>query len=377
MKRGPQEHDTKLVRTGYDRAADSYAAGRDKFKNQKYLHRFTQLLQPPARVLDIGCGSGKPIDSFLSAHGYDVIGIDISPKQIELAKRLVPKARFEVRDMLEIKPSDFSVDGIVSFYAIFHTPRDRHADLLKTLASLLRPGGTMLVTMGADEYEGRDQDFHGVEMYWSHFGAAKNRELVEAAGSKINRAEIDSSAGEHHQVILATRNATSSDDVLAFVNLCEKLGIDVWIDGGWAVDALLGEQTRPHGDLDVVIQHKDVAVLRDALGARGYRDRPRDDTSPWNFVLSDKEGREIDVHAITFDDYGNGLYGPAAKGESYPAASLTGRGEVRGRAVKCISPEWLVKFHAGYELDENDYHDVVALSDRFGIELPKEYRNQA
>jgi lincosamide nucleotidyltransferase A/C/D/E len=94
-------------------------------------------------------------------------------------------------------------------------------------------------------------------------------------------------------------------------------------------------------------------------------------------VLSDKEGREIDVHAITFDDYGNGLYGPAAKGESYPAASLTGRGEVRGRAVKCISPEWLVKFHAGYELDENDYHDVVALSDRFGIELPKEYRNQA
>jgi lincosamide nucleotidyltransferase A/C/D/E len=51
--------------------------------------------------------------------------------------------------------------------------------------------------------------------------------------------------------------------------------------------------------------------------------------------------------------------------------------QIRGRAVKCISPEWLVKFHAGYELDENDYHDVVALSDRFGIELPKEYRNHA
>jgi lincosamide nucleotidyltransferase A/C/D/E len=94
------------------------------------------------------------------------------------------------------------------------------------------------------------------------------------------------------------------------------------------------------------------------LGARGYKDGPRGDTSPWNFVLSDKEGREIDVHAITFDDHGNGLYGPAAKGESYPAASLTGRGQIRGRAVKCISPEWLVKFHAGYELDENDYHTL-------------------
>lgn len=145
----------------------------------------------------------------------------------------------------------------------------------------------MLITMGADEYEGKEQDFHGVEMYWSHFGPAQNRGLVEAAGFTIRRDEIDSSVGEHHQVVLTTRNAMPADDGLTFVNLCEKLGIDVWIDGGWAVDALLGEQTRPHGDLDVVIQHTDVALLRDALGARGYKDSPRDDTSPWNFVLSD------------------------------------------------------------------------------------------
>jgi lincosamide nucleotidyltransferase A/C/D/E len=41
--------------------------------------------------------------------------------------------------------------------------------------------------------------------------------------------------------------------------------------------------------------------------------------------------------------------------------------------VKCISPEWMVKFHAGYELDGNDYRDVSALCERFGIALPAEY----
>ena len=44
-------------------------------------------------------------------------------------------------------------------------------------------------------------------------------------------------------------------------NLCEelkRLRVEVWIDGGWAVDALLEEQTRPHGDLDIVVQEKDV-----------------------------------------------------------------------------------------------------------------------
>jgi len=38
--------------------------------------------------------------------------------------------------------------------------------------------------------------------------------------------------------------------------------------------------------------------------------------------------------------------------------------------VKCISPEWMVKFHSGYELDGNDYRDVSALCERFGIALP-------
>src|SRR5207237_7001400 len=35
-------------------------------------------------------------------------------------------------------------------------------------------------------------------------------------------------------------------------------GIDVWVEGGWGVDALLGEQTRPHDDLDLGVRMEDV-----------------------------------------------------------------------------------------------------------------------
>jgi lincosamide nucleotidyltransferase A/C/D/E len=41
--------------------------------------------------------------------------------------------------------------------------------------------------------------------------------------------------------------------------------------------------------------------------------------------------------------------------------------------VKCITPEWLVRFHTGYELDETDWSDVSALCERFGIPIPDEY----
>jgi hypothetical protein len=57
----------------------------------------------------------------------------------------------------------------------------------------------------------------------------------------------------------------------------------------------------------------------------------------------------------------------------YPYDSLNGMGTVNGYPVKCISPGWLVKFHTGYRLDENDYHDVKALCQRFGITMPSEY----
>jgi len=79
------------------------------------------------------------------------------------------------------------------------------------------------------------------------------------------------------------------------------------------VDALLGEQTRAHGDLDIAIEQKDVAVLRRFLEERGYREIKLEIARPWNFVLGDASGREIDVHVIVVDEKGDGLYGPAER----------------------------------------------------------------
>jgi trans-aconitate methyltransferase len=129
----------------------------------------------------------------------------VSPRQIEIARARVPEARFEIADILDLEPGEHCVDGVVSFYAIFHVPRDGHAELLQTLASYLNPGGAMLLTMGASEHEGWESDFHGVEMYWSHFGPTENRRLVEATGMTVLDDHVDTANKERHQVILATR----------------------------------------------------------------------------------------------------------------------------------------------------------------------------
>jgi lincosamide nucleotidyltransferase A/C/D/E len=166
---------------------------------------------------------------------------------------------------------------------------------------------------------------------------------------------------------------TTAEAVGEFLDLMNSLGIQVWLDGGWAVDACLGVQTRRHDDLDIVIQERDTPRAVEALRVRGYQPVPRDDTSTWNFVLGHENGRQVDFHVIVFDEDGNGVYGPVENGLLYPAEALSGTGEINGRAVACITPRWLVAFHTGYAVDATDWADVSALCDRFGIPIPEDY----
>ncbi|MDQ3099734.1 MAG: aminoglycoside nucleotidyltransferase [bacterium] len=150
-------------------------------------------------------------------------------------------------------------------------------------------------------------------------------------------------------------------------------GIEIWLDGGWGVDALLGKQTRLHGDVDIVIQEIDIQKLQLLLSDQGYAEMIRDDSSTWNFVMGDLEGNLIDVHVINFDAEGNGDYGPIEKGVEYPAYAFKGTGFIEDYPVKCLSAEYQVESHTGYQIDENDIKDVTALCEKFGIKYPREY----
>lgn len=132
----------------------------------------------------------------------------------------------------------------------------------------------------------------------------------------------------------------TSRDVVEILGMVERKGIRIWIDGGWAVDALLGRQTRHHADLDIVIEQKNLDAVVEMLRTRGYAPAHRNDTRPWNFALGDGVRHEVDFHVIVLDEDGNGIYGPPAGGRLYPAGALRGIGAIRGRTVDCVLPEW-------------------------------------
>ena len=194
-----------IVKRGYESCAQGYSATRDQFRNERFLNDLANRLPASAHVLDLGCGSGKPVDAFLLDKGFAVTGIDISEEQIRRAKEALPRGIFVQGDMSEAEFPNESFDAVISFYAIFHIPREEHAALLKNAWNVLRPGGYILVTMGAGEWEGTEEDFHGTEMFWSHYGREKNLELIREAGFAVLSEEIDSSGDERHLVVLAQK----------------------------------------------------------------------------------------------------------------------------------------------------------------------------
>jgi lincosamide nucleotidyltransferase A/C/D/E len=161
------------------------------------------------------------------------------------------------------------------------------------------------------------------------------------------------------------RRPMSAGDVVELLDDFGAAGVEVWLDGGWGVDALLAEQTREHDDLDLVVALADVRALVSALERRGYQVAKGE--PPLSVVLLDPEGRQVDVHPVRFTTTGDGLYRMEdGRDWPYPAAGFAGRGEVLGRAVRCLTPEVQVLCHAGYELDKTDHHDLALLRDRFG-----------
>ncbi len=193
-----------LIRDGYDKIARTYLDNRERLRSGKYVQDFLKLLPKNSTVLDLGCGAGVPVDDVIIKAGHQVVGIDISKSQIELARKKCPKGQYIIQDISKLTMNEYEVAGIVSFYTIFHLPRVSHQDLFIKLASYLSKGGILLVTMGDREFEGEHM-LHGGKMWSSQYGTKVNRGLIEKAGFKIILDELDNSGGERHQVILGEK----------------------------------------------------------------------------------------------------------------------------------------------------------------------------
>jgi lincosamide nucleotidyltransferase A/C/D/E len=151
----------------------------------------------------------------------------------------------------------------------------------------------------------------------------------------------------------------------------EDAGLNAWVDGGWGVDALLGEQTRQHSDLDLVVDRRHLADVTSILGAQGFL--VIRDWLPNAIAFRDSAGAEVDLHPVDITEDGGGdqiqLDGKTRWHYSRPV-----QGAIGGIRVLCCSAEDQMLCHQGYEPRDHDRADVALLAARFGVTVPEPYR---
>jgi 2-polyprenyl-3-methyl-5-hydroxy-6-metoxy-1,4-benzoquinol methylase len=125
----------RLVESGYDRVAEQYLATKDEQDPLvvSALEDVVRDLPPGAPVLDLGCGAGVPATLWLSERGFDVTGVDLSQRQLDLARELVPGVTFLKWDMTRLDLAPESFDAVVALHSIIHVPRAEHLALLEKI----------------------------------------------------------------------------------------------------------------------------------------------------------------------------------------------------------------------------------------------------
>jgi SAM-dependent methyltransferase len=192
------------VAEGYDAIAERYFDWSDASPSPtrlRWLERALTRIPQGSEVLDLGCGAGVPMTRALAA-GRRVIGVDISSRQIELARRNVPAATFIEADMTTLQLPSNSLDAVVAFYSLTHLPQAEVPVLLASIHGWLRPGGVFLGSMGAYEApDGIEADWLGVPMFFGHAGAKRNRALVRRAGFVLETAVVEAEPADRHDAL--------------------------------------------------------------------------------------------------------------------------------------------------------------------------------
>jgi SAM-dependent methyltransferase len=194
-----EEGHRRTVERGYDRVAEQYLATKDPEDplTLAALEELDRNLSPGAAVLDLGCGAGVPVTRWLVDKGFAVTGVDLSERQLELARRLVPGATFVRADMSELGFEPQAFGAVVAFHSIIHVPRAEHPSLLAAIHRWLEPGGSFLATLTVTDFEGEEDDWEGwgAAMRWSHYGERANVEMLRQSGFEIVYAETRTGKG--------------------------------------------------------------------------------------------------------------------------------------------------------------------------------------
>ena len=187
----------------YERHAAAWERSRnsDRFIETEWMNRFLALLPPRSVILDIGCGSGRPLAEFFIENGFRVVGVDSSRTLISNCRARFPTQRWIVADMRTLSLNR-KFQGIIAWDSFFHLSHEHQRAMFAIFSEHAAPGAALIFTTGTEHSEAIGS-FHGERLYHASLSSDEYRELLGSHGFRVVCHQIDDPDCGGHTVWLA------------------------------------------------------------------------------------------------------------------------------------------------------------------------------
>ena len=145
-----------------------------------WLNYFLSLIPEHAQILDLGCGSGKPIAAYLIEQGHSVVGVDSSDVMIEMAKQNFPEQHWIQADMRQIELEQ-KFQGILAWDSFFHLTQDDQRKMFAQFSRFAEQGTVLMFTSGPSHGEALG-DLFGDVLYHASLSQQEYRQLLKDHG---------------------------------------------------------------------------------------------------------------------------------------------------------------------------------------------------
>lgn len=195
----------------YQRHAATYDGLRStELVEGPWLARFQGLLASGATILDIGCGTGRPIASHFLAQGHAVTGADSAPAMIALCRARFPKGDWQVADMRRLALGR-RFDGLIAWDSFFHlTPEDQRT-MFPIFAAHAAPGAALMFTSGPSHGEAIGS-FEGEPLYHGSLAPEEYRVLLAEHGFDVVAHVVEDARCGGHTIWIARSRSSLHDE---------------------------------------------------------------------------------------------------------------------------------------------------------------------
>lgn len=179
-----------MNRNSYNNIAHAWSTARTTFfgREREYVDGVLSAAPVGSVILDMGCGTGRPMAEYIVSQGRHVLGVDQSEAMLEIARRKLPGEQWVLSPMEDYEP-EVGYQGALIWDALFHIHRTEHEPIVRKVVRALPSGARVMLTVGGSAHAEFTDFMFGQEFYYDSNTPEETVQFLQELSCRILVAE--------------------------------------------------------------------------------------------------------------------------------------------------------------------------------------------